>query len=191
MKKFFGIIGFLLFLLGVFTFFTLRQQERLALAKDDKKTSFGIVDGPPFCTWEASIPERVMSEEKSQAVVVQVTNPTSETCISAITLRSPGFDISPVKEEQSITLEKSNKGSISWIITPRKSGTFQIAVSDQLNSKIFGITVTNILGFSAFQAKVASLFGGIFGPMFTLPWWWDRVRGRNKQKPEPAKETSA
>ena len=121
--------------------------------------------------------------------MVMLTKNLDENCRSLISLRSPGFDISPAKDEQTISLNKGGKGSLSWIITPRKSGTFDIALSDSTNTKIYGISVTNILGLSAFQAKIASIFGGLFGPMFTIPWWWDKLRGRSKPKPEVQKIT--
>ncbi|MBI4067622.1 hypothetical protein HY407_04515 [Candidatus Gottesmanbacteria bacterium] len=163
--------------------FKLNSDEKQAFSLDNEKISYGSVgEGPLPCAWEVKDPERVMSEEKSQALVVKVSNKYDEDCQSILTLSAPGFDLSPNKDEQTIALRKKGKGSLSWIITPRKSGTFEIAISDILNTKIFGITVTNVFGLNAMQAKIASIFGGLFGPMLTVPWWWDRLRRKQKQE---------
>ncbi|KKS46686.1 hypothetical protein A3J20_02750 [Candidatus Gottesmanbacteria bacterium RIFCSPLOWO2_02_FULL_42_29] len=188
-KKLIALAGILLIAASLYILFRLNQGEKLAASRDSKKQSYGFVEGPLPCNWEVKNPEKVMSESKSQAIVINVSNPTGETCQSVISVRSPGFDTSPSKDEQTISLKKDGKGSISWIITPRKSGSFDIALSDTLNTKIFGITVTNIFGLNALQAKIASVLGGLFGPMFTIPWWWDKLRGRGKPKPEVQKVT--
>lgn len=182
-KALIGTCGIIIFVFCLITGINLVRNESSALALDDKKTRFGMIsdDAPPFCTWEVELPERVMSEDKSQAVVMHTKNAAKKDCESYISLRAPGFDISPAKEEQKITLPAQGKGSISWIITPRKSGAYEIAVSDALNTKILGVTVTNIFGLDAIQAKLFSTVGGIFGPMMTIPWWWDRWRRKPKQ----------
>ncbi|GEM_PF-2357168 len=182
---FIALIGVLLFVASLFIKTNISQGESKALALDEKKTAFAEVGGDvlPPCSWSAQSPDRVMAENKSQAVVIQVKNPQKEKCESAVSLRAPEFDMSPVKEEQKINLSGNSKGALSWIITPHNTGTYKISLSDVTDTRIFGITVTNVFGFSAIQAKIASIFGTIFGPMLTLPWWWDRLRNR---KPNPA-----
>lgn len=179
-KKLLGIGGLGIFVFCVVLGLNLWRVESQASFRDSKNTKYGMVMGPPFCNWSVKLPERVMSEDKSQAVVVRVQNPTKEECESSISLRAPGFDISPMKEEQKIALTPAGKGSLSWIITPRRTGSYQITVSDALNTSVLGVSVTNIFGFSSIQAKIFSVVGGLFGPMFTVPWWWDRLRGKPK-----------
>lgn len=182
-KKIIAILGILLLLLSV----TLGQRvfngEKNASSKDDTQKKYGMIadDGSPMCNWDASLSEKVISENKSQAILINVKNPNKKTCESTVSLRAPGFDLSPNKEEQKITVESSSSGSLSWILSPRKSGTFEISVSDPLNTKIFGITVTNTFGLTASQAKLFSIIGSIFGPMFTLPWWAEKFWSRRKQ----------
>lgn len=183
-KTIIGVGGIVLFLCSIFIYFHLKKSAELASSLDDEKTAYGSIgEGPLPCTWAAQTPERVMAENKTQAVVVEATNIIDEDCESTLSLRAPGFDMAPPKEEQKINLTAGGRGSLSWILTPRKVGTFDITVSDILNTKIFGITVTNVFGLSAVQAKFASIIGTLFGPMLTVPWWWDRLRGR-KQKVE-------
>lgn len=183
-KTFIGIVGILLFVFGIFLSNTLRNGERSASSLDGKKTVFGMIsdEGPPPCSWDAKSPERVMADNKSQAVVIEVKNTDKKTCESILSLQAPSFETSPPKDEQKITVPAGKAGSLSWILTPRKPGTYQIAVSDILNTKIFGITVTNMFGLTATQAKTFSFFSGLLGPMLTVPWWVDKWFQRKKKQ---------
>lgn len=177
------ISGLIIFIAGISIFNNIRESENKALLRDDDKKGYGIITGEFLpCNWEVKEPERVIAEDKSAAILVGLKNTTSEKCESTISMRAPGLEIVPMKEEQTVTLSASKSGSISWILSPRKTGEFQIAVSDSINTKIYGVTVKNIYGLSTTQAKMASLIGSIFGPMITLPWWWDRLRGKKKEK---------
>jgi hypothetical protein len=186
-KKLVAFIGLVLFLFAIVTSKVLKKGEEKALALDDQKTSYAVVQGDLLpCTWNVKPPEKVMSENSTQSVVVEATSSKDEECESFLSLRAPGFDISPSREEQTINLAKDSKGSISWILSPRKTGTFDASVSDMIDTKIFGVTVTNIFGLSTVQAKSASFLGTIFGPMLTVPWWWDRFKPK-KKNPEVIK----
>lgn len=175
-KTIVAAVGLLLFLPGVFFLMRLRQSNKLAAALDDEKKSYGIAaEGPLPCQWTASPPERVIAENKSGAILVSVSNPYDTDCESVLSLRAPGLETSPPKEEQKITIPVKKNGSLSWILLPRKTGTYQIAVSDTMNTKMFGVTVTNTFGLTALQAQIASILGTIFGPMLTVPWWWEKL----------------
>lgn len=183
LKKFSPLIGLLIFIIAILLIFKIKAEEKKAAQRDDKKKVFAIVgeDTPPSCNWEVAMPDRVMTENTTQAIIVETFNPNKKDCETYLSLRSPGFNIQPAREEQKINLEPNKKGSISWIITPQKSGNFEITLSDIINTKILGINVTNMFGLSAFQAKILSVIGSLFGPMFTIPWWWDRFK---KRRPE-------
>lgn len=189
MKLVVGLFGLLLFF-GSFVYRNgLTRSAELASELNGEDTKYGMIgEGPPLCHWEVTPPEKVMSESKSESILISTKNDTDTECQTNLMLRAPGFDLSPNKEEQIVKLGATSSGSLSWILTPRKTGTFELAVSDVLNTKIFGVTVTNTFGLSTSQAKFASFLGSIFGPMFTVPWWWDRIRGKrqkqNQQNPE-------
>lgn len=176
------IAGLFIFIFSLYSINFLNIQEKKALSRDNKKTSFGEVMGPPECNWEVKTPDRVISEEKSQALIINTANNTNDTCISAINLSAPGFDITPSKTDRDIKLPPKQKGSVSWVLTPRKSGDYTITVSDILNTKIIGITVTNIFGLTSFQAQIFSIFGSLFGPMLTIPWWLEKFINKKKQE---------
>ena len=90
-----------------------------------------------------------------------------------------------MREEQKIALAAGATGSLSWIVSPRRTGTFQIAVSDILNTQILGVTVKDEYGLTAAQAKLLALVGSILGPMLTVPWWLDRFKlGKLRPKGE-------
>ena len=74
---------------------------------------------------------------------------------------APGFEISPAREEQKIALKAGGAGSLSWIVSPHRTGTFQIAVSDILNTQILGVTVKDENGLTATQAKLLALVGSL------------------------------
>lgn len=184
-------------LVGIFLFFSsfslgnnLRTGEKLAAALDNEETVFAVTgdDVAPPCSWNVSVPERVMAENKSQAVVVEVSNSVDVACESIVSLRAPGFDVSPAKDEQKITLKSGGKGSLSWILIPRKTGTFEIAISDIVKTRIYGITVKNVFGLTTTQAKSFSIVGSLFGPMFTVPWWVEKMWFRRKRKQEQQKD---
>ena len=182
-KLFLAVAGIVLLITSVFFFNSIKQGEQLAAEVDTSETIYGSInEGPLPCTWDVRDPEQVVSEDKSQAILVTTTNELDIPCETVLSLRAPGFDMSPQKEEQKISLVASSSGSLSWILTPRKTGTFEIALSDVLNTKIFGITVKNMFGLNALQAKIASIFGGLFGPMLTVPWWFDKFWQRKKKQ---------
>lgn len=190
-KKLIAAFGILFSVLCLFAYSTLQKNESHALALDKKESRFAEIGSGSIlpCSWSVIVPERVLTLNKSEAIVVSVKNQMKEKCESTISFRAPGFDISPFKEEQTISLTSKGNGSISWIISPHISGTYTIAVSDSTNSKTFGITVTNMFGLTAIQAQLASVAGTLFGPMFTIPWWWEKLYTRRQKRPIKKEES--
>jgi hypothetical protein len=183
------LAGIIVLIASLSVRFYLQQQTQLATSRDQKKNGFGMISSEFLpCKWETIAPERIMKENTSQSIVVKVTGLDGEQCESLISLRAPGFETRPNKEEQTIKLPPNTNGSLAWIITPHKSGTYEISSSDMIDTRIFGITVTNVLGLNATQAQIVSILGTIFGPMMTVPWWFDRLRERRKKQntQEPA-----
>lgn len=183
MKTVIFILGILLFVTGIFLIFSLRKINQEAIALDHQKNSYAMVseDAPPPCSWDITLPSRVMSQNTSQTLIINATNTFEKECHSDLTLLAPGFDTSPKKEEQALTASANGKGSIAWVLTPRQTGTFEIALSDGLSTKTLGVKTTNMFGLSASHVQIASFLGTIFGPMFTVPWWFDKWFQRRKQ----------
>ena len=183
-KSFIAIIGVILFLGAYYLKDSIRVGENKATALNNTKHVFGMIsdDAPPPCSWIVIPPEKVMSEDKTQSVVVGFENSEKKPCETYLSLRAPSFDTTPSKDEQKISVPPGKTGSISWILTPRKTGTFEVAVSDILNTNIYGITVTNIFGLNATQAKIFSMLGTLLGPMLTAPWWVDKWFQRKKKQ---------
>ncbi len=188
-RNFIGGFGLVLFLASLLLGIGVLAGEQRASSLDDEQTIHAAIseDLPPLCSWDVNLPERIMAENRSQAVVVRAANSADRECQSALAFRAPGFDVSPAKEEQKIAIPAGGNGSLSWILTPRRTGTFQITVSDLLNTRVMGIDVTDVYGLTAVQAKLVSLVGGLFGPMLTMPWWVEKWR-RRKEKPEPQRK---
>lgn len=167
--------------LGIFLISDVRKSEKEAFKLYKTETGHGIVMGPEPCVWEVTAPEKVISENKTFSVTINTKNISGTPCESLISLRAPGFDISPNKESQKVTLDMEKSGAISWILSPRKVGVYEIAVTDDINTETFGISVKNIMGLSAWQAQIAGGIGTLFGPMLTIPWWWDRFKKKKSE----------
>lgn len=184
-------VGCVIFLLGMGLGLGLLGGAVYALTLDREHIIHGIVnDEFPLCTWEVAISRRVMAENESLAVSVNVTDPDPKPCRSTLALRAPGFDISPTQEEQTITVPPGQHGSLAWIVTPRKTGAYEVAVADVLTTRNLGLTVTNVLGLTSFQAQLLATLGTFFGPVFTFPWWFERWQ-RRKQRPPARPDDNA
>ena len=179
-KQTIGLLGTLVLIVSFWSGANIRKNEKIASRLDDNKTVNAVIMGPPPCRWEVLPPERVISENSNQAVVINTLNTGDEDCESVLYLQAPNFTKSPSKDEQKIVLPVGGSGSISWIITPNKTGSYQIAVTDDVSTKIFGIVVNNMFGLNSLQAKILSVLGTLFGPMLTVPWWWDRLKKNKK-----------
>jgi hypothetical protein len=193
LRKVLGSFGLLLFLGGVAVGLSLLGSSLYARLLDYEDIQHGnIGDEPPPCNWQVSVARRVMAENEAQAVLVSVANTTPDACRSTLALRAPSFDMSPNKEEQVLIVPPGQEGSVAWIITPRRTGAYELAVADVLNTRSLGITVTNVLGLTAVQAQLLATLGSLFGPMLTVPWWFDKWRQRQLKPPQrPASAPAA
>ena len=178
-----GLVGLVILLLAIIAGFLLFRTNQQAQSRDHVDTQFGVIASDiPLCTWEVVLPQRVLTEDTSQSIVILATDPADVDCQSSLTLLAPGFDVTPHKDEQIVTAKPKGQGSIAWILIPLKPGSFEIAVTDGINTRVMGVTVTNILGLTAVQAQILVVAGSLFGPMFTFPWWIDRWQQRKRQR---------
>lgn len=183
LKRNVAIIGLVIFLIAVavgISLFVMQQQARLL---DHEDTGFGVIVGDyPPCIWEVDLSHRVLSENKSQTIIVNATNDMDVECQSLLTLLAPGFDISPRKDEQIISADANSRGSVAWVVASDEAGEYEIAITDGVDTRVLGVTVTNLFGLTAVQLQVLAVIGSILGPMMTVPWWLERVQ-RKKAKP--------
>lgn len=133
---------------------------------------------------DVSISRRIMSKNDSLAVTAVLFNSDkNENCEVAISLNAPKFNIKPDDESKIIILPPKKTATTSWILSPRQLGTFEVAVSAELSTEIVGIKVSDNL-MDLFPAW-ATFICYVFGPMFTVPWWYERWRERkNSAKSE-------
>ena len=176
-----ALIGLAIFIVALCAASLLISTSHQAQSRDHIDTRFGVVSSDiPLCVWEVTLPQRVLVEDNSQSIVVHATDPADTACQSALTLSAPGFGITPHKEEQIVTVKPKGSSSVAWILTPQKSGSYEIAVSDGINTQVFGVTVTNLLGLTALQAQIMATLGTLFGPIITVPWWIERWQQRKR-----------
>src|SRR3990167_4354020 len=130
-KTLIAIGGIIILISGFILNSRVKEGEKLAAARNKKENKFAMIsDEFPQCNWNVHSPDSVMAENKSQAIMIDTKNPAKKQCETYLSLRAPGFDMNPPKEEQKVTLPAGGKGSISWIIIPDKVGTFDVTVSD-------------------------------------------------------------
>jgi len=185
MRRISGLVGLAIFIIATCVAALLLTTSQQARARDHTNTRFGVVSsGTPLCVWEVALPQRVLAEDNSQFLVVNATDPAKTDCQSSLTLLAPGFDISPHKEEQILTAKSQGSGSIFWIVTPHKPGSYEIALSDGINTRVLGVTVTNLLGLTALQAQILTTLGTLLGPVITIPWWLERWQQRKRVRLE-------
>jgi hypothetical protein len=185
MKRILGLVGLLIFVTAVIAGFVSLASQQRAQSHDNATNGFGIAAGDVLpCAWEVTLPQRVLSENKSQTIVVNVTNAMDVDCKSALTLLAPGFDISPRKDEQIVEANANSRGSVAWIVTPDKAGEYEIAVTDGIDTRVMGVTVTNLFGLTAIQIQIFAVIGSVLGPMLSVPWWWERAQQRKKARPQ-------
>lgn len=185
MKQILGLVGLVVFVAAAIAGVMALTSQQRAQSHDSATNGHGMVVGDaPACVWEVSLPQRMLSENKSQTIVVNVANTMDVDCQSNLTLLAPGFDISPRKEEQVVTAKANSRGSVAWIITPEEVGEYEIAVTDGIDTRVMGVTVTNLFGLTAIQIQIFAVIGSVLGPMLSVPWWWERVQQRKRARPQ-------
>ena len=76
MRTIIAVAGVLLFLVGLILGISLILDALRAASLDETNTIHAAIseDAAPFCTWEASLSMKVMTQNTSQAVLVKVSN---------------------------------------------------------------------------------------------------------------------
>ncbi len=128
----------------------------------------------------------IMSEAESQVLTVFLSSNDEYPCEADVTLMAPDFFTGPAETSFSVNIPVGKEVKIIWILSPRKTGHFEIMVRSfaaymETYTKA-EITVTNILGLSPLQAKLFSYLGMICGPMLTVPWWFEQRRKIREDK---------
>src|SRR3989344_3960081 len=136
-KKLTAFLGLIIFITSLFLMSKINGEEKNAQSRDVNKKVFAIVgeDTPLSCSWVVKTPDRVMNENTSQVILVTTSNSAEKQCETYLSLRAPGFEVEPNSDEQKISLKPGGSGSVSWIISPRKTGDYNIALSDIVNTQ--------------------------------------------------------
>jgi hypothetical protein len=207
LKRSFATLGILLFVLSVYfaAFFLLQnklvQQRSITLYPTPQVTPTvtytydpdnNLIDVPaPDCVFtNPNLGSHVMSDNESQAIEIKFINETGKKCSKNIEIYAPNFDISPSEQKQTLSLQADQtSASISWILTPRKTGDFEIVfyVSDG-SILVLGVNVTNFLGLKASTMQFLSWIGTALGPMLSIPWWYEKFMGTKKKKRNSTKK---
>jgi hypothetical protein len=193
-KKVLAIGGIVLFLIGLFLLFRVRQAAGAAANFDGQLDTSGPIES--VCTnllREATVADRVISERESQALNVVLVNETDpQACNVMVALAAPDFNISPPESNRPISVPPGGEAvTLNWILSPRRTGTYVVSVSTATQAITLGITVTTVLGFTAAQAQILSYLATFLGPMLTAPWWYEQWQKRKKEREAAAPKASA
>lgn len=182
-RKWLAGIGAAIFVVALLLGAYLLLTNWLAQSRDGHERKHGVIvsDFPP-CIWDVGMAQRVLSENNSQTIVVNTENLIDVECQSELTLLAPGFDVSPRKETLLLKAQPKSSGSIAWIVAPKSTGSYDLAISDGIDTRTVGVTVTNTLGLTATQSQVLAFLGSLFGPMLTVPWWFERWQQRKRSR---------
>lgn len=184
-KQGLAVIGVLLFMTGLVLFGWYQQNENRALARDVQQSGPSL-DGPvnqTVCALplvDVELPSRVMSEKESQVLTAVVANRyNTGLCEATLRLAAPDFTVSPAESiPQVAALQPGQQAALTWILSPRATGSYALVVSDSGQSETLGVVVTTVLGFTAAQAQLFSLLATFMGPLLTFPYWFERWEQR-------------
>jgi hypothetical protein len=183
-KKALAITGIVLFGLGIGLALVLWSSAARAFSLDMGRGSAGAVSAAT-CQHPlkgVTLARRVISEDDSESLSVLLGNDTPGECEITVRLSAPNFDISPPVDSRTVIAPPAESVAVVWILSPRKPGSFQVAVTAGLDSLVIGLTVTNVLGLTPQQAKILSMIAAFLGPMLTAPWWYDRIKEARAKK---------
>jgi hypothetical protein len=176
LRKRVAIAGITLFLLGIGLALWLWRGRVRANELDQGQGRVVVTDCQIAST--ITLPRRVMTENESQMLTVTLVNESVVACEVPVLLNAPNFDVAGELASRSVNVEPQSETAVVWILSPEKAGTFQIAVNVAGELAILGITVTDVLGLTALQARLLSIIGSVLGPILTVPWWIERWQER-------------
>jgi len=156
----------------------LKLRERSAIKQDARLAAREELNLPycPGLDHKISLPSRVMKETETSLLVVDLKNENEyESCPVVITLQNSSFEMSPTDDTRRLSLGPSEARSINWILTPKKTGKFDITVFVNRDGLKMNITVTNVVGLTAFEAYFLTGLGLILGSMLTIPYWVEKL----------------
>ncbi len=201
------LLGMILLAGGIWSAFSLKSRvdQGTSGAKAlDKVSDLGMGGGgtPDPCFSMIAVQvvpaQRVMAYSDTQVLTATLTNhDRTLTCNENIAFDGPEFDPSPASSlSRLLTIPPGEKRSLSWIIEPRREGTFQVGVDVlTLGIGVFaGITVTNAFGLTIWQAQmfsyISSFLGAFFGPVLSFTWWYRIWKKRRRKKVAPTLSSS-
>lgn len=178
----FALFGFLLLLAGLGLGWYLFSQAQRAQTLDSNFSGEGMDGACAHPQPVIEVSNRSMSENDTQALRVRLTNTAAEECTVSVTLNAPNFDLGGTGSTQSVVVPAEGTATLSWIIAPKKVGTFEVTAQGGLDTAVAGLTVLNVLGLSASQLQLLSLLSTFLGPMLSAPWWFELFRSRSRRR---------
>jgi len=111
---------------------------------------------------------RLLAEQET--TVLSLTVRPNQGCY--VSLQAPeNFTVSPTRREYSFEASDNRIGQeipIGWVLSPQKSGNFDISVSAGSSTEVLRLRATDVFGLSPWQTKIASEIIAFIGGGITL-----------------------
>ena len=125
----------------------------------------------------------IMSKNDSRALTAFLYNSDrNQECKVVVRLDAPDFQVIGSEPDLIQILPPDQNKTISWILSPKKSGTFQVTVNTPFVSRMVGVEVTNDEIISPLAQWWVSVLVYFLGSTLQLPWWLERWEKRKQQK---------
>ena len=138
---------------------------------------------------------KTISDEKNLGLTVSLSPAGSKVgCRDTVVLDAPNFKtnakekdvaVPPVASTSNGKAEKDKMAAstkeFSWNLNPQETGQAKIGVTTNKGSDYAQVTVENELDVTKLlidTSQILSGLGVLLGPVLTIPWWFDKLRGR-------------
>lgn len=183
-KKILAIGGIVFWLggisLGIYLWLITSDARSLSGVEQDKLQSG---DSCVTALKDVRVYPEIMSKSDSTALTAFLLNSDrNQKCEVVVRLNAPDFHVIGSEPDPIQIVPPRQNKMISWILTPKKSGTFQAIVDTGFLNQKVGIEVTNDEMIPSLAQWWVSFLVYFLGSMLQLPWWLERWEKWKQQK---------
>lgn len=183
-RALFGLIG--VFLLSLSVPLGALFEKELKAIRQDFRELVPVVGLKEEISFEATLSKRVLSENETTTLNAYLTNKGFSVLDDKVLLTNSSFDSSP-EDQQNVVVAPGEVKVITWILTPKKKGEFQISVTAHHETIFLGVVVTDILGLPTRTIYIiAGIAGAIvfIGGLIVIIRFILELREKRKQRKE-------
>lgn len=143
---------------------------------------------------DAYLDRTVLTEGESSTLTLHLRQGriSKSQCVVKVALFAPNFDYEPKVETREVTVPGSGKPvSIVWVLAPKKLGEQAVVITSGSDTAVIKANVVTSFGLTMKQTTILSYVAAFLGPVFTLPWWIERISRRRQSKLRPPGDDDA